>query len=229
MTMTTCSSAAQIPDVATWTIGEAREASDEIRSFPLTIDRKWLRLQLCDVVSPFELSSLNESSSRKSLTLRLPAEWDGALGALEEALVKVAVTRSEQLFGGKLTEEQVLSRYKPITKKMAEYPRTVRTKVNLGIGPYATRFWDLSRSAVAPPELFSGQHFHCVLIVRSLWVSPAGWGLVCDASDLQILDGPPAACPFDKPADRPKHSDLQVGIERLNSCANLLITHPITR
>ena len=185
-----------IPSVNTWVFGEAREVSEGLRSFPISVGGKWLTIQLLDAVSPFELSSLNEASTRKTLTLRLPREWDQPFGDMEAALVKAVVIKSEALFGVSFTEEQLQGRYKSISKKSGEYPRCVRAKVNQGPGAYATRFWDMDKAATPAPEAFTGRSFNAVLTVRSLWVSSDAWGLVCDATDLQAADGPPAQCPF---------------------------------
>ena len=73
-------SVGQLPSVATWTFGEAREVSQGLRSFTLSIDGKWLTIQILATLAPFELSSLNEGSTRKTLTLRLPKGWDEPFG-----------------------------------------------------------------------------------------------------------------------------------------------------
>ena len=188
-------SVGQLPSVATWTFGDAREVSEGLRSFPISIDGKWLTVQILATLAPFELSSLNEGSSRKTLTIRLPKGWDEPFGTMEAALVKEAAANSQALFGERLSEEQLLERYKPISKKTGEYPRNVRAKVNQG-GAYATRFWNMDKAAAPAPEAFTGRTFNAVLTLRSLWTSNDAWGLVCDAIDLQAAGGPPAECPF---------------------------------
>ena len=120
---------------------------------------------------------------------------------MEDALVKEAAANSQTLFGERLSEEQLLESYKSITQKTGDFPRNVRAKVNLGAGPYATRYWDMGRAAVPAPGLYAGKNYNAVLSIRSLWVSNDAWGLVCDATDLQIVESPPVDCPF---ADTPE-------------------------
>ena len=189
-------SVGQLPSVATWTFGDSREVSEGLRSFPISVDGKWLTVQILAAQAPFELSSLNEGSSRKTMVLRLPKGWDEPFGTMEAALVKEAAANSQALFGERLSEEQLIERYKSITQKTGEFPRNVRAKVNLGAGPYATRYWDMARAAVPAPGLYAGKSYNAVLTIRSLWVSNDAWGLVCDATDLQIMESPPVDCPF---------------------------------
>ena len=215
----------QLADVSTWIFGEGREVSEGLRSFPISVGGKWLTIQLLETTSPFEPSSLTEGATRKTLTLRLNKEWDEPFGAMEEALVKVASKKSKEIFGKKLSEQQLLESYKPISKKTGEYPRNLRAKVNQGSGQYATRYWDMERAPATIPETFAGRSFNAVLNIRSLWVSADAWGLVCDAAHLQLVDGAPVECPFDGP--HPTRSEAQAFLERRNSSAMLLSTHPL--
>ena len=215
----------QITDVSTWIFGEGRDVSEGLRSFPISVGGKWLSIQLLETTSPFEPSSLTEGGTRKTLTLRLNKEWDEPFGAMEEALVKLMAKKSKEIFGKKLSEEQLHGSYKPISKKTGEYPRNLRVKMNLGTGQYATRFWDMERTPTAIPETFAGQSFNTMLNIRSLWVSADAWGLVCDAAHLQLVDGAPVECPFAGPP--PTHSEAQAFLERRNSSAMLLSTHPL--
>jgi hypothetical protein len=186
---------AQIADVSTWVLGEPREVSEGIRSYPISVDGKWLTIQLLRTLAPFELSSLTEGTSRKTLTLRLPKDYDEAFGDMECALVKMISKRSKELFGKRLSEEQLLESYKPLSKKTGEYPRNVKTKVNQG-GQYATRYWGVDKVPAQPVESHAGRMFNVSLNIRSLWMGPDAWGLVCDCRDLQLTDEPVEECPF---------------------------------
>ena len=214
----------QIADVSTWIFGEGREVSEGLRSFPISVGGKWLTIQLLETLSPFEPSSLTEGAARKTLTLRLPKEWDEPFGEMEATLVKLMAKKSKEIFGKKLSEEQLHGSYKPISKKTGEYPRNLRAKVNQG-GQYATRYWGADKAATQPPETHAGQSFNAVVNLRSLWVSADAWGLVCDAAHLQVVDGAPVECPF--AGGGPTHSEAQAFLERRNSSATLLSTHPL--
>ena len=218
-----------IPSVATWTFGEARKVSDCLKTFDIHASGKGVAIQLTGCHSQFDASSLNEGT-RKTLTLRLPKEWDTLFGDMEEAVMEKALASSEVLFGGaKIPESQLRDSYKAIAKKSGDFPRNVRCKINLAPGTYSTRYWDSERAMVPAPEDHSGMTFNVVLKIRSLWVTPKAWGLVCDACDLQITESPmAAACPFgDQSAARMTHGDVQEFIERRVSSADLLQSHPL--
>ena len=182
-----------IPQVKTWKFGPA-QGDSEVKSHPLSVGGMEIVLNLQGCVSPFDSSSLN-GGARKTLTLRLSKIWDEPFGEMEEALIKEAATKSQTLFGEKLTEEQLQERYKPIGKKAGEYPRQIRTKLNTD-GFYACRYWDSERKRAEPPEDHTGLVFNAVIKLRGLWVSSEAWGLVCDATDLQLLETAQVECPF---------------------------------
>ena len=182
-----------IPQVKTWKFGPAQGESD-VKSFPLTCGSMDLVLSLQGCLSPFDPSSLN-GGTRKTLTLRLPNIWDSPFHQMEEALIKEAAIKSQSLFGERLTEEQLQERYKPIGKKVGEYPRQLRTKLNTD-GFYACRYWDSERKRADAPEDHTGHVFNAVIKLRGLWVSSEAWGLVCDATDLQLLEAAQVECPF---------------------------------
>ena len=190
---TTKSDIMTFPNVASWTFGEAREVTGGLRSFPLA--NGGISIQLLDCLAPFDTSSLREGS-RRSLTLRLPHVWDAAFGDMEAALVTHVAHDSTTFFQTHMSEGGVTDGYKAISIKKDEYPRNVRTKINAS-GPYAVRYWDMNRAVAEPPHDHAGTRFNAVLRIRALWTgTDNAWGLVVDATDLQILECPSMECPF---------------------------------
>ena len=182
-----------IPQVKTWKFGAA-QGDGEVKSFPVSCGGMDIVLSIQGCLSPFNASSLNDSA-RKTLTLRLPQVWDGPFGEMEAALMKEAADHSPALFGEKLSEDQLLERYKPLTKKTGEYPRQLKAKMNTN-GFYAVRFWNSERIRVDAPSDCGGLLFNAVLKIRAMWVSAEAFGLVCDATDLQLLESAQVECPF---------------------------------
>ena len=182
-----------VPQVKTWKFGPA-QGDSEVKSHPLTVGGMDIVLNLQGCVSPFDSSSLN-GGARKTLTLRLPQVWDEPFGSMETALIKEAAVKSQSLFGEQLTEEQLQERYKPISKKTGEYPRQLKTKLNTE-GYYAVRYWDSERKRADAPGDHIGLMFNAVIRLRALWASSEAWGLVCDATDLQLLETAQVECPF---------------------------------
>ena len=182
-----------IPQVKTWRFGPAQGDGD-VKSYPLTVGGMDIVINLQGCLSPFSPSSLRDST-RKTLTLRLPQVWDTCFGEMETALIQEVSAGSTKFFDQKLAEEQVLERYKYLSKKTEEYPRNVRVKLNTS-GFYACRYWDGSRARIEAPVDHSGLNFNTVLRIRALWVSAEAWGLVCDCTDLQLLENTQVECPF---------------------------------
>ena len=182
-----------IPQVKTWKFGPA-QGDSEVKSYPLSVGGMDIVLNLQGCLSPFDPSSLN-GGARKTLTLRLPKVWDQPFGEMEAALIKEAATKSQTLFDETLSEEQLQERYKPIGKKTGEYPRQIRTKLNTD-GFYACRYWDSERKRAEPPEDHTSLAFNAVIKLRALWVSSEAWGIVCDATDLQLIEAAQVECPF---------------------------------
>jgi len=183
-----------IPHAKTWAIGKAL-ANGEVNTFALSCGGMDLHCHIHDTMSPFEPSSMADGP-RKTLVLRLPTTWDAPIGEMEDALIAEVAVRSAELFGEKQTEEALREKYKPISKKVGEYPRNLRVKLNT-TGYHAVRFWDLERKRLEAPAEYSGMAFSAVVRFRALWIAADTWGLVCDATDMQVLEGPASAeCPF---------------------------------
>ena len=181
-----------IPSVEAWTFG-AITGDGAVKSYPITCGGMDLVLNIQDCVAPFDASSLKDAS-RKTLTLRLSRDWDGPLGIVEAALLKMVHANSEEYFGQRLTEDEILGRYKAITKKMGKYPRNLRVKLSEGVR--ATRYWDAERARIDAPSHHAGMAINTVVHLRGLWIGADAFGLVCDATDLQILEAPVVECPF---------------------------------
>ena len=183
-----------IPAVKAWKFGAAQGAEGGVKTFPLAVGGSEIMLQMQGCVSPFDASSLS-GGTRKTLTLRLPQVWDEPFGLMEAALLKEVAVKSTALFGKPLSEAELAEMYKPVSKKQGEYPRNLRAKVN-SAGFYACRYWDGERKKAETPADHAGLSFNAVVRLRSLWVGAEAWGLVCEATDLQILTQETVDCPF---------------------------------
>ena len=183
-----------IPNTKNWTMRPVTP-SGEVNTYALSCGGMDLLCHIHDAVSPFEPSSLADGP-RKTLVLRLPPSWDAPIGEMEEALIAEVAVRSTELFGERQSEEALRAKYKPISKKAGEYPRNLRVKLNTS-GYHAARFWDLDRKRLEAPAEYSGLNFSAMVRFRALWVAADSWGLVCDATDMQVLAGPVSPeCPF---------------------------------
>ena len=181
------------PQPKTWKLSQPQVAADGVvKTFPISNAGQDITITMQGCLAPFDPSSLNENS-RKSLTLRLPLVWEGAFESLETDIIALAAKNSQELFGTTFTEEALHSRYKPISQKKGEYPRQLRAKI-VPDGFYACRYWSSTRQRIEPLPTYAGEVFNVALKLRGLWVSAEHFGLVCDLTDLQVLE---TTCPFE--------------------------------
>ena len=155
---------------------------------------KPIELTIEGLYNPWQLSSLNESV-RKTLTLRLPKEWDQPFDCMEACLLHEVQERSAEFLGSPQSPEHIAELFKPITKKSGEYPRHLRAKVQTS-GAYAVRYWDKDKKPCSAPDDHSGMHFTAKVVLRSLWFSDDAWGLCAECTDLMMQEQVTVACPF---------------------------------
>ena len=110
------------------TFGSARVnlENDNVKTFPISVNGvDDVCLSMGDVISPFELSSLSEGNSRKSLTLRLPKTWEEAIECMEACLLHRVQT--ERLFqyappsDEALGSDEVEAIYKPCSQNKNQF------------------------------------------------------------------------------------------------------------
>ncbi len=182
---------ARIPAVKEWSFVKT---SQEGRTWAITHGGRAITLTL-DGYSPFSLSSFTAETMRKTLTLRLPTEWDSPFDCLEACLLHEVQEQSGRFFGQPQTPEQVLEAYKPVTKKTGDYPRHLRVKLNT-TGLQAARYWDQAKKRISALEDHAGLLFTAKVVIRALWFSDDAWGLVVEATDLMLQEEIAVECPF---------------------------------
>ena len=185
-----------VPPVDSWTFGSALKnlENSEVRTYPISVNGEKVCLSMSGVISPFDLSSLSEGSARKSLTLRLPTQWDDAIDCMEACLMGKVCDQPERFFQRPAADEDV-DLYKPCSQKKDNFPRHLRVKVNTS-GFHACRYWDAERKLCEPPADHANYTWNAKIRVRALWVASDGYGLVLDATDLQTQSAPVVECPF---------------------------------
>ena len=181
----------ELPPVKAWSF---EKTSREGKTWAISHGGKPIQLTLEGVSSPFDLSSFNDAS-RKTLTLRLPKEWDNPFECMEACLLHEVQERSQQFFGSSQSMEVISMNYKPVTKKNEAYPRHLRVKVNT-VGLQAVRYWDANKKRISAPEDHTGLLFSAKVEIRALWFAEDAWAVVCDATDLMLQDDVQTECPF---------------------------------
>ena len=166
-----------------------------VRTWGMSYKNQPFSVTLPGVLSPFNPSSPIEDATRLTLTLRLPSGWDSVFDCFENRLLQEMVEKSSDFFGRAMSEEELAEWYKPITKKVEEYPRNLRVKMNTQ-GQYRTRYWGADKQSMQPPETHEGLSFNARVVFRGVWIGEDAFGIVCDCTDLQLADGAAAACPF---------------------------------
>ncbi len=190
-----CSPAALIPPVKSWQFMPSSSSDGWVKSVLIAHQQRPIVLSIQNAFSPFEPSAYVEGATRKTLTLRLSKEWDAAFDCLEACLLHEMTTRSQELFGRALSEEQVVEMYKPLTKKSGEYPRNLRAKLNT-TGVYAARYWASDKTRLDAPETLADIRLNVRVALRAIWIGDDAWGVVADCTDLQLAEQSPEECPF---------------------------------
>jgi hypothetical protein len=180
------------PPVAQWVF---QKPSPESKTVSVSYESKPIEVTI-EAVAPFDLSSFGETDSiRQTLTLRLPAMWGEMVECMEACLLDAVHREAPRFFEKDMTFAQVEEAYKSISKRTAEYPRNLRVKVNTR-GLQATRYWDEAKNLVAAPEHHAGLAFSARVTLRGLWFVNNSWGLVCECSDLKVIEAEVVECPF---------------------------------
>ena len=182
----------KIPAVKAWSF---EKTSREGKTWAISHGGKPIELTLEGLYSPFDLGSFQEASTRKTLTLRLPKEWDNVFDCMESCLVHEAQEQSSRFFGQPQSPEQIADAYKAITKKNGDYPRHLKVKVQTA-GISSVRYWDKDRKRISAPVDHTGLLFTAKVVLRSLWFAEDAWGTVAEATDLMLQDEVTTECPF---------------------------------
>ena len=185
-----------IPWVENWAFGTPQKNSEnpQIQTIPLSVDGSAIVYTIDEAFSPFELSSRSEGATRKSLTLRLSPIWDSAFDCMEASITHRIQKESAAIFGCVRSEEEVTDSYKAISMKKDNFARNLRVKVNT-TGSHKCRYWGIDKQRIDPPN-HEQTTFNAKVHIRALWLGPDGWGLILDATDLQVQDAPVVECPF---------------------------------
>jgi hypothetical protein len=187
---------AAVAPVSEWSFVKTRPLGKRPASVELRHAEKPIEICLNNVVNPFEPGSFTEPCYRKTLTLRLPTtEWDDTFACMESCVIHEVIQRASTLFEGTYTAEQIDVMYSPITKKVGEYPRDLRTKINTS-GTATVRYWDVDKVRVKAPESHANMCWNVRVIIHGLWISKDKWGLVIDATDLIQTQAEIEDCPF---------------------------------
>ncbi len=184
-----------IPPVSEWTF--VKTSTDGVIPTSMVIRHggKIIEMAVNNVVSPFEPSSFIENCYRKSLTLRLPTEWADPFECMEACLRAEVSQQATRFFDTPQTPEQIEEMYSPVSKKVGDYPRNLRCKINT-TGSTSTRYWAADKTHMKAPETLVNTRWNARVVLNGLWFSGDKWGLVIDATDLMIVEEPAFECPF---------------------------------
>ncbi len=188
-----------IPPVSSWAFHSPSILSSGLKTVPVSYEQRPISLTIQDAYSPFEPSAFVEGSSRKTLTLNLTPEWDDALECFEACLLHEVAAKSLQIFGRTLGQAEVEEMYKPMCRKVGEYPRNLRAKLNT-TGFFAATFWaaDKTRLVHRPeaPESLAGRTLNVRVALQAIWIADDAWGVAADCTDVQLTPMAPEVCPF---------------------------------
>ena len=186
-------------DLAALTFGSLVTSAKGAKSAPLTVGASaapvvWAPAGFRPIAfEPKPYVGGEQSSSRVNLVLRA-GDLESDLRALDAWAIRAATGVSQELFGKAMTAEQVAERYTPILRVSDKYAATFRLKINLA-GRGAARLWDDDGNRREAPEAWTECAARPLIVVRGLWLMGRDFGLLAEASDVQLLEQP-LACPF---------------------------------
>ena len=147
--------------------------------------------------TPFGANSYqDESSSRKTLDLRVSDTQFDFFKELDNWAIDYITKNSERLFKKSLTRAQVAEHYRSPVSTKEGYEPLVRTKINT-LGQNAVRCWSSQRETMDLPEDLRGCSFLAQVHLSHLWVMGRDFGWVITVQDLLILEQQSHECPFD--------------------------------
>ncbi len=187
-----------IPPVSSWAFHSPSILSSGLKTVPVSYEQRPISLTIQDAYSPFEPSAFVEGNSRKTLTLNLTPEWDDAFECFEACLLHEVAAKSLQIFGRTLGQAEVEEMYKPMSRKVGEYPRNLRAKLNT-TGFFAATFWAPDKTRLymqSAPESLAGRTLNVRVALQAIWIGDDGWGVVADCTDVQLTPMAPEVCPF---------------------------------
>ena len=179
------------------TIGELVTSGKGAKSAPLGYGKEavaWLPEDVMTVAYEPGVFS-GEDVARVNLSLRPSDAVQGQLVELDEWIVATVAANSERLLGKAQTLEQVRARYAP-TLKLSDkgYAPTMKCKMNKS-GRGAVKIWD-GKQLREEPEAWAGSTVKVRLLLKSLYIMGANFGVVLDVTDVSIVSAPVTDCPF---------------------------------
>ena len=129
-------------EVEQWVLGTPELVGDTLQIAPLKLKNGNPIVATTEACfCPFDLSSQQESATRKNLDLRLSEDWEKMIEEMESNLINLVVGDSEKYFTEKLEAEEIQQRFKSTLHKNGEYPTNLRVKVQTK-GACGARYWD---------------------------------------------------------------------------------------
>ena len=133
--------------------------------------------------------------TRLNLDLRISPEFEEQLRSIDEWMIAYLTEHSERIFKRVMTRAQVAEVYHPLLKTSERYPTLLRTKMNTA-GKGAVNYWGPDGATCREPEVWRDAELTPRLWLSHLWIMGTGCGLVCNVTDLMVVEEPPRSSPF---------------------------------
>jgi hypothetical protein len=144
--------------------------------------------------APWGASSFEDDSTQTRINFDLTLDDENAevFKEVDEWLVAYGISNKDSLFKGAKTDTQIKESYRRLVREKEGYKPMLRTKVSLD----KVRCWDEHHQQTKVPESkFKGAECWPKVIVRTLWVVSATWGLTLETTDIKFRELV-LECPF---------------------------------
>ena len=151
--------------------------------------------------APFGPSCFDNASPTTRLTLARRLDDETILHIFEDPdswALRCVEENAERLFNRRMTSEQVAAGHNPRVRRKLPYDPLLHAKMTTD-GPHAIRCWDAAGAERVLPSEWRHTCLQLRFHVSHLWMMGADFGLVVNATDVQVVSESSAAepaCPF---------------------------------
>jgi hypothetical protein len=170
----------------------------------ITLQGKAATFRFPRLRSPFGASLWQDAEgSRKNIAFSCTPDVQAFCEQLDDQILRIAVQRSQELFGQKMGLEALQALYTPLLRpsKDEAYPPTVRAKITLA-GRKTVQCYDASCHPRPPVD-----DWRCdvepALCLTQLWFQHKSFGAILDVTACKIYEED-VSCPFTEAEDVPR-------------------------
>ncbi len=183
-------------DVSAIKLGALQVSAKGAKQVPLFYENdKSIFTQVGPLQVLFEPSAFGDpSASRVNLCLSSNELVEETLQELDLRIIELLSGDSAKYFGTQISEAQIVERMQTSIRVNDKGYKSCRFKMNI-TGRNRVQIYNLDREVTEAPESWVGANCTAKVLVKSIWLMAKEWGVLYEATCVQ-LDVQPPECPF---------------------------------